>query len=300
MAGSTKQIFQSLAVNVIIAVAKAVAAFFTGSGSMLAEAIHSAADCTNQVLLLIGVTRASAEPSSSHPLGYGRALYFWSFIVALLLFSGGGVFSIYEGFHKLQHPEPVEHVELGFGILLFSLCLEGWALNGNLQEMKARRGSSPLLRYLRETKDSDLIVVFGENFAAVIGLSLALVFLALAWRTGDPRFDAVGSLCIGVVLIAVALFLGNEVKSLLLGERADPEVEQMVRSVAAKHADVVQVLTVLTVQQGPGEVLVAMKLKLRDGLTTQQVVDVINAYERELKQALPVIRWCFVEPDTQV
>ncbi len=299
MAGSTKQILQSLAVNVTIAVAKAIAAFFTGSGSMLAEAIHSAADCTNQVLLLVGLKRALKVPTATHPLGYGRALYFWSFIVALLLFTGGGVFSVYEGFHKLRHPEPVEHVELGFGILVFSMCLEGWALFGNVKEMKTRRGAMPLLQYLRETKDSDLIVVFGENAAAVTGLSLALIFLALAWRTGDPRYDAVGSLAIGVVLIAVALFLGNEIKSLLLGERADPDVEKTIRAVAARHPDVEQVLTVLTVQQGPGEVLAALKLKLRDGLTTQQVVDVINAYEKELKAELPVVRWCFVEPDTE-
>lgn len=297
MAEGTKHIFVSLAVNVTIAVAKSVAAFFTGSGSMLAEAIHSFADCTNQVLLLIGVKRAVVKPSPLHPLGYGRSLYFWSFIVALLLFSGGGVFSIYEGVHKLRHPEPVENVGLAFGILIFSLGLEGWATYGNLKEMKARRKSTPLVRYLLETKDSDLIVVFGENSAAVAGLSIALIFLGLAWGTGDARFDAVGSLGIGVVLIAVALFLGNEVKSLLLGERADPEVEKVIRELAGKNTNVEQVLTVLTVQQGPGEVLAAMKLKLHDGLTTKQVVAVINEFERELKVALPVIRWCFVEPD---
>ena len=262
-AESRKHIFQSLAVNVFIAISKAVAAFFTGSGAMLAEAIHSGADCANQVLLLIGVTRAVQSPSASHPLGYGRSLYFWSFIVALLLFSGGGVFSMYEGVHKLRHPEPLEHAGLASRILFFSLALEGWATFGNLKEMNARRGSAGPFRYLRETKDSDLIVVFGENSAAVAGLLIALLSLFLTLRTGDARFDAFGSLGIGLVLIGVAIFLGNEVASLLLGERADPKVEQTIREVAGRCSQVVSVLTVLSVQQGPGEVLVAMKLKFQ-------------------------------------
>lgn len=297
MAGDTKHILQSLAVNVVIAAAKGAAAIFTGSGAMLAEAIHSGADCTNQVLLLVGVKRAVKKPSPQHPLGYGRAMYFWSFIVALLLFSGGGVFSMYEGVHKLRAPEPIEHVGLAVGILLFSLALEGWATWGNLKEMKQRRGATPLLRYLRETKDSDLVVIFGENSAAVAGLVLALVSLGLAWKTGDPRFDAAGSLGIGVVLIAVAVFLGIEVQSLLLGERADPSVEATARAVAVGMDGIEEVLTVLTVQQGPGEVLLAMKLRLREGMTTAQVVDSINRYEEKLKVAVPTVRWCFVEPD---
>lgn len=297
MAGDTKEIFKSLAVNVSIAICKGFAAFFTGSGAMLAEAIHSSADCTNQLLLLVGVTRAKRPPDEKFPLGYGRAMYFWSFIVALLLFSGGGVFSIYEGVHKLGHPEPVEHVGWGFGILGFSMLLEGWATYGNLVEMKKRRGSVGLFTYLRDTKDSDLVVLFGENSAAVLGLGFAIASLALAVVTGDPRWDAIGSLLIGLVLVAVAVFLGYEVMSLLLGERADPTIEATVREVAATHATIKRLLRVITVQQGPGEVMVAIKVHLVDGLDTKGVVEAIDAFEKSIHERVSDIRWLFVEPD---
>lgn len=297
MAGDTKEIFKSLAVNVSIAICKGFAAFFTGSGAMLAEAIHSSADCTNQLLLLVGVTRARRPPDEKYPLGYGRAMYFWSFIVALLLFTGGGVFSVYEGIHKLRHPEPVEHVSWGFGILGFSLLLEGWATYGNLVEMNKRRGSVGLFKYLRDTKDSDLVVLFGENSAAVLGLVFAMSSLALAVVTGDPRWDAVGSLLIGLVLVSVAVFLGYEVMSLLLGERADPTIEATVREVAATHPTIKRLLRVLTVQQGPGEVMVAIKVHLVDGLDTKGVVEAIDAFEKSIHDRVKDIRWLFVEPD---
>jgi len=297
VAGDTKEIFKSLAVNVSIAICKGFAAFFTGSGAMLAEAIHSSADCTNQLLLLVGVTRARRPPDEKYPLGYGRAMYFWSFIVALLLFTGGGVFSVYEGIHKLRHPEPVEHVSWGFGILGFSLLLEGWATYGNLVEMNKRRGSVGLFKYLRDTKDSDLVVLFGENSAAVLGLVFAMSSLALAVVTGDPRWDAVGSLLIGLVLVSVAVFLGYEVMSLLLGERADPTIEATVREVAATHPTIKRLLRVLTVQQGPGEVMVAIKVHLVDGLDTKGVVEAIDAFEKSIHDRVKDIRWLFVEPD---
>jgi len=172
---STKHVVTSLLVNFAITLAKGVAAFFTGSGAMLAETIHSAADCGNQGLLLVGIKRASRKPDARHPLGYGRALYFWSFVVALLLFTGGGVFSIYEGVHKLQHPEMPENLLLAIGILVFSLVLEGGATLGNIRALHEQRGTTPFWTYLRKTTDSDLVVVFGENAAATLGLVLALV-----------------------------------------------------------------------------------------------------------------------------
>lgn len=297
MAGNTKQIFQSLAVNVAIAAGKGVAALFTGSGAMLAETLHSSADCSNQLLLLLGVKASSKKPDASHPLGYGRDLYFWSFVVALLLFSGGGVFSIYEGVHKLSTPEPVENVWLGLGILLFSMALEGWATWGNLQEMKKRRGSLSLIEYLKRTKDSDLIILFGENSAAVLGLSVAIVSLLLAWWTGNGIFDSIGSILIGVVLICVAVFLAREVKSLLIGESADPVVEDAVKEAAKLHPNVAEVLRIITVQQGPGEVLVAMKVRMKEGLDTRSLVESINAFEQAVHDRAPEVRWCFVEPD---
>ena len=227
---STGHIIQSLAVNVLIAVTKAIAAFFTKSGAMLAEALHSFSDCGNQILLLIGVRQARKPPDASHPLGYGRALYFWSFLVALMLFAGGGVFSVYEGVHKVREPEPVEKVWLGLLILFISIALEGGATISNIRELNKRRGKTPFFQYLGETKDSDLIVVFGENSAAVLGLMFAILALVLAWKTNDGRWDGIGSILIGAVLIGVAIFLARKVQSLLLGEAAAFSPKMTMRS----------------------------------------------------------------------
>jgi cation diffusion facilitator family transporter len=294
---STGEILKSLAVNLIIAVAKGVGAFLTGSGAMLAETLHSFADCGNQLLLLKGVSATRRPPDRAHPLGYGRAMYFYSFIVALLLFFGGGVFSIYEGVHKIRNPEPVEDITVAMIILVVSIALEGWSTIGNIRVMNQRRGDTGFLRYLRETKDSDLIVVFGENSAAVLGLVFATASLGLAYETGDGRWDAAGSIAIGVVLVFVATFLAREVKSLLVGEAADATLIKSLEEIAKADPNVVQVLNVLTLQQGPGEIVVAAKLRFRSGMDTDTLVDAINAFERALKARVPEVRWSFIEPD---
>lgn len=296
-ADSTSHILQSLFINLTIAGAKGVAAFYTGSGAMLAETIHSAADCGNQLLLLMGVKRSRTPATESHPLGHGRALYFWSFMVALLLFSGGGVFSIYEGIHKIQHPEPVENIYLVFGILFFVLALEGYATLSNVREANRRRGDVPFFRYVRDTKDSDFVVVMGENSAATLGLLLALGSLLLAHLTGDARWDAVGSLAIGIVLILVAVFLAAEVKSLLIGERADPSIEAAAREALAELPELGALLRIITVQQGPGQVMVAMKIRPQPELSALQLSDLINRFERRLEALRPEVVWSFVEPD---
>ncbi|HET6583511.1 MAG TPA: cation diffusion facilitator family transporter [Nannocystaceae bacterium] len=295
----TKHIIQSLLVNLAIAAAKTVAAIVTGSGALLAEAIHSGADCTNQLLLLLGVKRAAQPPDARHPLGYGRSLYFWSFVVALLLFTGGGVFSIYEGIHKLALHDPVEMVWVGLAILGFSLALEGAATISNMREFNRRRGDVPFLRYLRDTKDSGLVVVFGENAAASLGLVAAIGALVLAWITGDSRWDAAGSIAIGVILVGVAIFLAIEVKSLLVGEGADPAIAAAVRAVALEQADIVEVLHLITLQQGPGEVVLAAKVRVKPELTAAGVCESINAFEVAVKQRCPDVRWSFIEPDLQ-
>ena len=298
MAGeSTGEIIKSLAVNVIIAVSKGVAAVLTGSGAMLAETLHSFADCGNQLLLLQGVRATRRPPDRAHPFGYGRAMYFYSFIVALLLFFGGGVFSIYEGVHKLEHPEPVEDTGIALIILLVSIALEGWSTLGNIRAMNQRRGSLGFYRYLRATKDSDLIVVFGENSAAVLGLTFAIAALGLAHQTGDERWDAIGSIAIGGVLVLVAAFLAREVKSLLVGEAADPALIKSFEELAELDPNVDRVLNVLTLQQGPGEIIVAAKLQFRPGMDTDTLVEAINAFERALKAKVPEVRWSFIEPD---
>ena len=297
MAESTREIVKSLVVNVLIACAKGVAAAISGSGAMLAETLHSFADCGNQLLLLRGLRSARRPADRQHPLGYGRAAYFYSFIVALLLFFGGGVFSIREGLHKTLHPEAVEDIRIAIGILLFSLALEGWSLWGNIREVRRRRGDNSFLRYVHDTKDSDLIVVLGENSAAVLGLVFALVALVLARETGDGRWDGLGSLAIGLVLVGVATFLAREVKSLLVGEAADASIAKTLEQIADVDPNVDKVLKVLTVQQGPGEVVVAMKVKMRSGMQTEELVEAINVFEREIKARVPEVKWSFIEPD---
>ncbi len=294
---STGHIIQSLLVNAAIAIVKAVAAYFTKSGSMLAEALHSFSDCGNQILLLIGVRQSKKPADEKHPFGYGRAVYFWSFMVAMMLFLGGGVFSIYEGIHKIREPEPVERVWLGVGILAVSLLLEGGATLSNIKELNKRRGKKPFYQYLKDTTDSDLVVVFGENSAAVLGLGFAIAALLLASATGDGRWDGIGSAAIGLVLVGVAIFLATEVSSLLLGEAADPDIDSMARSLAKKFPEMDNVLNVLTMQQGPGEVLVHIKIAFLPALTIEECCRVINAFEEQLREARPEVRWVFVEPD---
>lgn len=303
MAGAdhdTSHIFQSLAVNLVIATGKGICAFLTGSGALLAETIHSFADCGNQVLLLVGVRKAARPPDDAHPLGYGRALYFWSFLVAMLLFSGGGVFSIYEGFHKMhEHAEeggPTDFL-LGVGMLVFALVLEGWATIGNVRELNARRGERGFLEFLRYTKDSDLVVVFGENSAAVLGLLFALIGVGMAHLTHDAVWDAYATVAIGLVLVAVALFLAVEIMNLLVGEAADPEIRKDVDRAAEDTVGVNRVLRMIALQQGPGEVLVACKVEIDAQLTGAQVVQSINEFERRVREKRPEVRWLFVEPD---
>jgi cation diffusion facilitator family transporter len=297
---SSKHIVQSLLVNLLIAVVKTVAAVFTHSGAMLAEALHSFSDCGNQLLLLVGVRQARRPPDAAHPFGYGRALYFWSFIVALMLFTGGGVFSVYEGVHKIRAPEPVQHVWVGLGILFVSVVLEGAATLSNVKELNKRRaGRVPFLQYLRATKDSDLVVVFAENSAAVIGLLLAMLALGLSALTGDGRYDGAGSFAIGLVLISVAGFLAVEVQSLLIGEAADPEIHTAVHRACEATTGLREIIHLRSVQQGPGEVLLAIKATFDDALTVPQVAEVIDTFEANIRKAFPEVRWIFVEPDVK-
>lgn len=295
----TGHIIQSLVVNLLITVCKSFAAFMTHSGAMLAEAIHSFADCSNQALLYMGVKQAQRPPDAKHPLGYGRSVYFWSFMVAMLLFSVGGMFSVYEGVHKYSHPEPVQNIGWGVGVLIFSILLEGYAAYSNVVEMNKRRGTTRFLKYLRETKDSDLVVIFGENSAAVLGLFLALFFMLASYYTGDGRYDAIGSLLIGVVLIGVAIFLSVEVKSLLIGESADPIIEQTAQKIAFEHPKINTLINCITMQQGPGEVLVCVKIKCEPHLNALDVSLLINEFEASLRRTCPEVRWLYVEPDLQ-
>jgi len=293
---TARAILYAFLANFGIALAKTWAAWLTGSGSMLAEAIHSYADTGNQVLLYLGLSQSRRPPDSEHPLGYGKLSYFWSFVVALMLFSLGGVFSIYEGLHKLADPESLSQLWVAIGVLVLAILLESSSLLGCLREIKLVRGQRSFRAWFRHTRNSELVVVLGEDIGALLGLTLALVFLLLAAITGDHVYDALGSICIGVVLLVISVFVALRVQSLLVGRSADPEVVAQIRDIIEKQEGVVGVLNIITIQNGP-DTMLAAKLRMASGTSIETAIDNINRLERELKQQVPGLTWCFVEPD---
>jgi len=293
---TARAILYAFIANFCIAIAKTWAAMFTGSGSMLAEAIHSYADTGNQVLLYLGLTQATKPPDKEHPLGYGKLSYFWSFIVAILLFSLGGLFSIYEGLHKLQHPEELSNLWVAIVVLVLAIFLEGFSLFGALREIRLLRGKRPFREWLKHTRNSELVVVLGEDVGAQLGLTLALIFLITAFITGDPMYDALGSICIGTVLIVISIFIALRVGSLLVGRSADPDIQAVIDDIINRQEDIVCVLNTITIQFGP-DTMLAAKIKMRGDMTIDAAVASINALERELKERVPNLKWGFIEPD---
>ena len=296
--GSIKAIMYALGANGGIAVAKGFAAWYTSSGAMLAEAIHSFADCANQVLLLVGLRRAMRPVSEEHPLGYGKAIYFWSFIVALMLFSMGGIFSIYEGVHKMLHPEMPTSPWVAVVVLVVSILLELGSLKGALNEVNKVKGKRSLARWFKVSRQSELIVVVGEDIAALLGLLLALAAVLLTMVTANPLFDALGTMAIGVVLVLVAVTVGIEVKSLLIGESADPETVSAMREFLSGRPEVAEIYGLITLQLGT-ELMVAIKGKMQQQGTAGALVEDINRVESALRSAFPQIRWIFFEPDVK-
>ena len=295
---TARAILYAFLANFGIAIAKSWAAWLTGSGSMLAEAIHSYADTGNQVLLYLGLRQSQKQADDEHPLGYGKLSYFWSFIVAVLLFSMGGMFSIYEGVHKLQHPEPLSHIWVAIAVLSLAILLEGSSLFGALTEIRKVRGERPFREWLKHTRNSELVVVLGEDIGAQLGLIVALGFLVAAKMTGNPYYDALGSICIGVILIVISVFVGSRVKSLLVGRSADPDIQEAIDAIINQQPGIEFVFKTITMQFGP-DTMLAAKIKLRDGLSIEESVANINALERELKQRVPKLKWCFIEPDVE-
>ena len=295
-ADSLKTIFFALGANFAIFAAKAVAAFVTGSGAMLAEAVHSLADCGNQGLLLIGLKDAKAPPSPDYPLGHGKAIYFWSFLVALLLFSVGGAFSIYEGIHKLSAPEPLKWPWIAVGVLAFGIVAESFSMWGCLREVNKARGDKSLWRWFRDSRQSELIVIFGEDLAALVGLMLALLAVLLTMLTGNPLFDALGTLAIGVLLVVIAVFIAVEVKALLIGQSVEPELKASILAFLEARPEIARVCNLITLQLG-NDVMLAVKAQMSGDLATHGVIDAINAVEKDLKARFPEVRWSFFEPD---
>jgi cation diffusion facilitator family transporter len=295
-ADSLKTIFYALGANFAIFVSKSVAAYLTGSGAMLAEAVHSLADCGNQLLLLIGMRGAKAPASPDYPLGRGKEIYFWSFLVALLLFSVGGAFSIYEGLHKLHQPEPLKWPWIAIGVLTFGVVAEGFSMWGCMAEVNKARGARSLWRWFRDSRQSELIVIFGEDLAALFGLAIALAAVLATLATGNPIFDALGTLAIGVLLVVIAVFVAIEVKALLIGQSVEPETKAAILQFLGARPEIARVFNLITLQLG-SEVMVAIKAEMSRDLSTKGVVDAINAVEAALKAQFPEIRWCFFEPD---
>jgi cation diffusion facilitator family transporter len=294
--GTARAILYAFLANGGIAIAKTWGAIVTGSGSMMAEAIHSYADTGNQVLLFLGLKQAGRAPDAEHPLGYGKLSYFWSFIVALMLFSLGGLFSIYEGYHKYTHAEPLSQVWIAILILSIAIVLESFSLAGCLREINVIRGKRAFRSWLTHTRNSELVVVLGEDLAALLGLVLALAFVSLTAMTGNPVYDAIGSMCIGVILIVISIFLAGRVRSLLVGRSADPMIQETIASVIGEDDDIEEVFNAITMQFGP-DTLLAAKVRMKSGIDIDRAVREINELERRLKQEVPGLKWCFIEPD---
>jgi cation diffusion facilitator family transporter len=295
-ADSVKSIIFALCANLAIAISKLIAAAVTGSGSMLAESIHSLADSGNQLLLLLGIKHAKRPPSPDYPLGFGKAVYFWSFIVALMLFSMGGVFSIYEGFHKFHHPESLNYPYLAIGVILFSIIAESISMWGCLREVNKERRGRTLRQWFKETRQSDLLVVFGEDLAALLGLSFALIAIFLTLITGNPAYDAMGSISIGVLLVVIALLIGIEVQALLIGQSVEPEQRIQLLDFFQKQDEIDEVFNLLTVQLGK-DVMVAVKAKMAKTDSVEALVEAVNRCEVGLKREFPQVMWSFFEPD---
>jgi cation diffusion facilitator family transporter len=295
--GSMRVVVLALLANLGIALSKLVAAIVTGSGAMLAEAVHSFADAGNQGLLLVGHARASRPPDSRHPLGYRRETYFWALLVAALLFVLGGAFSLYEGVHKLTDPHPLSHVGWAIGILLVGVVLEGFSLRAAWKECRAARGDAGLLAWSRQTGDVNLLVVVFEDIAAMAGLVFALLAVALSAVTGDPLFDALGSCVIGVLLLVVAVFIASQVRRLIIGLSASEDLRAGIRAVWEEEG--FEVLKLLAIWDGPSDVLVACKVRPFDrGQDAATLMRRINEVEARITVKWPAVDVQFIEPDT--
>ncbi len=295
--GGTRAVVAAMIANSGIAVTKFGAFALTGSSSMLSEAIHSVADTGNQGLLLIGGRRSHRAPDQLRPFGYGRTRYVYAFVVAIILFMLGGLFSLYEGFHKITHPEELNQAWVAYVVLGISIALEGWSFRTAFREANRSRGRRTLLRYIRDARQPELPVVLLEDLGALIGLVLALLGITLALVTGDARWDGVGALAIGTLLLVIAVFLAFEVASLLIGESALPDQESAIRAAIDASPGIEQIIHMRTLHTGPDEVLVGVKVAVSRDVTAASLADVIDAAEAAMRSAVPQARWIYMEPD---
>jgi cation diffusion facilitator family transporter len=292
----TKAIIAALAANLGIAVAKFIAFIVTGASSMLAEAIHSVADSGNQVLLLVGGKRAARVATPQHPFGYGRDRYIYSFIVAIVLFSVGGLFALYEGYHKVSHPEELTSPIWAIGVLVVAIALEGFSFRTAIKETAAvKPPEDSYWDFIRHARQPELPVILLEDFGALIGLVLALLGVGLATITGNGVYDGLGTLCIGALLVVIAFILAIETKSLLLGESATVQDEQKIR--AAMEAGGVSLIHMKTLHLGPDELLVAAKIAVTRSERGEEIAREIDECEKRIRAAVPTARVIYLEPD---
>ena len=295
--GGMKAVVSALAANLGIAVSKFVAFGFTGSASMLTEGIHSVADSGNQVLLLVGNKRAKQKADDQHNFGYGRRRYVYGFIVAIVLFLIGGVFSLYEGLHKIQHPDDVKDAWLAFVVLGVAIVLEGWSFRTAVKEANDSRGRRSLPQFVRAVRQPELPVILLEDFGALIGLAFALFGVTMAVLTDDGRWDGVGALAIGMLLLIIAIFLAFEMSANLVGESALPEQVAAIRSALEGTEGVERVIHLRTLLVGPDELLVAAKIAIMHNDTGAEIAADINTAEAAIRAAVPTARYIFLEPD---
>ena len=297
--GGTRAVVAALAANTGIALTKFGAFVVTGSSSMLSEAIHSLADAGNQVLLLVGGRRARRAADEQHQFGYGRVRYVYAFVVSIVLFCLGGLFSIYEGWHKIHQPEPLTSPVVAFAVLGIAIALEAFSFRTAVREANQSRGSSSLVAFVREVRQPELPVVLLEDAGALVGLLFALVGVSLAVVTGDGRWDGVGALAIGSLLLVIAVFLALEMSSMLVGESAVPRQTEAILAAIGSEPLVTRVIHLRTLHTGPDEILVAAKIGVRHDDSAAAVADAIDAAERRVRAAVPEARWIYLEPDLE-
>ncbi|MET8771747.1 cation diffusion facilitator family transporter [Streptomyces sp. NPDC004658] len=295
--GGTKAIVAALGANLAIAASKFVAFAFSGSSSMLAEGVHSLADSGNQFLLLVGGKKAQRQASPQHPFGYGRERFIYAFLVSIVLFSIGGMFAIYEGYEKVRHPHDLEHWYWPVGVLVFAIVAEGFSFRTAIKESNGLRGTLSWKEFIRRAKAPELPVVLLEDFGALIGLLLALGGVGLSLLTGDGVWDGIGTLCIGVLLVLIALVLAAETKSLLLGEAAGLDDIKKIEAAIVGGDTVTRIIHMRTLHLGPEELLVAAKIGVKHDDTATEVATAINAAEARIRAAVPIARVIYLEPD---
>ena len=298
--GGTKAIIAAFLANLGIAITKFVAWFFSGSSSMLAEGVHSLADSGNQLLLLLGGRKARKKADADHPFGYGRERYVYAFVVSIILFSVGGVFSLYEGVEKLTHPHPLEVPWLPILVLVVAIALESFSLRTAVKESNHVRGTQNWVQFVRHAKQPELPVVLLEDVAALIGLVFALAGVGLTILTGNPMWDGIGTIAIGLLLVLVAVILGIETKSLLVGEGASPDDNAKILAALNNHPQVEAVIHMKTLYLGPDELLVAAKIAVPKATKAAEVAAAIDAIEADVRAAVPVARVIYLEPDIYV